>query len=179
MGSPINYAAPTNKAPAMATVNKTNPYLISSPYENMQLHTPSGLYYNHGKVYESYTPEARVYNAPPILNPMMGGFMYANGPLKNNNQGSWSGGPVEGSIQSGQQYFKPFTGNADGIINGDISMVYGNKPSYQPQPLADLFPSLNANLLQSNAANTMQGVEQYLGNNLLSSPIVTTNTQGK
>jgi hypothetical protein len=176
MGSPINYAAPSNPAPKLApTVGKGNPYLTSSPYENMQLHTPSGMYYNNGKVYESYTPEP-INRVTQALNQMTGGLMYANQP----NQTTTTGGPVEGSIQSGDQWFKPYTGNAAGIINGDLSMVgmLGSQPTYQPQPMADLFPSLNASLLQSQPASSMQGAGRFLGSNLLGLPI-TTNTQGK
>lgn len=181
MGSPINFAAPKNPAQPIASNNgRVNPYLTSSPYENMQLHTPSGLYYNNGKVYESYTPTERIYLAPARLNPMMGGLMFANGPLMQNNQGTWSGGPVEGSISSGEQWFKPYTGNAAGIINGDLSMVYGlgdkTTSSYTPQSLPNLFSTLNTNLLQSRPTGNMEGASRFLSNNLLNSPIVTDNT---
>ena len=169
MGSPINYSAPKNPAqPIAQSNNRVNPYLTNSNYENMQLHTPSGLYYNNGKVYEAYTPD-------PIQQVMnnTGFSMFGFGNNNNNRSYSTTGGPIEGSISSGDQWFRPYTGNAAGIINGDLSMVYGlgNKaPSYTPQPMADLFPTLNASLLNTTASpSSMLGAGKYLSNT--SSPI--------
>ena len=91
---------------------------------------------------------------------------------------------AEKSIKIGNQYFKPFTGNAEGIINGNLSMVslLNQQPTYQPQPMADLFSSLNSNLNSSLPQQEMlsspsYGAGRFTG--LLNSPIVTTNTQGK
>jgi len=165
---PLNFSAPTGQVQnTYAAPTRTNSYLTPSQYEGMQLHTPSGYYYQGGKMYEPYKV----------------GTKYIGGGLNvyNNN---WNAGRAvpdikEGSVQVGSQYFKPFTGSANGIINGDLSMVgmLGSQPAYQPQPMADLFPSLNANLFQSQPAGDMYGAGRFAG--LLGSPIVTTNTQGK
>jgi hypothetical protein len=97
---------------------------------------------------------------------------------------SSSGGQVEKPIKIGNQYFKPFTGNAEGIINGNLSMVslLNQQPTYQPSPMEDLFPSLNSNLnsvlsQQAMVSSPSYGAGRFTG--LLNSPIVTTNTQGK
>jgi hypothetical protein len=102
--------------------------------------------------------------------------------IPNNNLSR--GGEVEKSIKIGNQYFKPFTGNAEGIINGNLSMVsmLNQQPTYQPKPMEDLFPSLNANLnsalpQQAMLSSPSYGAGRFTG--LLNSPIVTTNTQGK
>jgi len=81
------------------------------------------------------------------------------------------------SIKIGDQYFRPFTGNAQGIINGNLSMVsmLNQQPTYQPQPMANLFPSLDTGLLQSQPTGDMSGAGRFLG--LLNSPTI--NTQGK
>jgi hypothetical protein len=193
MGSPINYSAPQNPAKSIAQSNgRVNPYLSSSPYENMQLHTPSGMYYNNGKIYESYTPDPvqQVMNTmrspfgPSAPNPGTVGGPNQGGLFgMNNNLYTTIGGPVEGSIQSGDQYFKPYTGNAPGIIDGDISMIYGlgnrTTPTYSAQQMQNLFPGLNTNFSQSQPTGSMLGAGRFLGNTTSSLPIVTTNTQGK
>ena len=174
MGSPRNLALaiPKNPAPALVQTAKPNPYLTASDYENMQLHTPSGLYYNNGKFYEPYTPNPlqRLQTFPYNT---MGGMQQ--------NQKT-TGGTVVGSISSGDQWFRPFTGNATGINMGEFSPAYAltqAAQNYQPQPLVNLFSSLDTSLLQSQPTGAMEGASRFLSNNLLGSPIVTTNTQGK
>jgi hypothetical protein len=178
MNLPLNFSAPTGQVQnTYAQPTRTNPYLASSQYEGMQLHTPSGYYFQGGKMYEPYTvgtKQVAMGGMSPFggYNPMMGGGGFG---------GRYSTVPdiKEGSVQVGSQYFKPFTGNAQGIINGDLSMtgMLGSQPAYQAQPMADLFSSLNANLLQAQPAGDMYGAGRFSG--LLGSPIVTTNTQGK
>jgi hypothetical protein len=173
---PLNFSAPTGKVQnTYAAPTRTNPYLTSSQYEGMQLHTPSGLFYQGGNVYQPYTPAPVTYG--------FGGYdpLGFRGNMNNNIA---SGGPVANSIQIGNQYFKPFTGNAQGIINGNLSMVsmLNKQPTYQPQALPNLFPSLNLNLnsalpQQAMLSSPSYGAGRFTG--LLNSPIVTTNTQGK
>lgn len=172
---PLNFSAPTGQVQnTYATPRRTNPYLTSSQYNNMQLHTPSGYYYQSGKFYEPYTPKPVTYGYDPL------GFFG----VMNINNNIARGGPVENSVKIDSQYFKPFTGNAQGIINGDLSMVsmLNKQPTYQPQALPNLFPSLNSNLnsalpQQGMLSSPSYGAGRFTG--LLNSPIVTTNTQGK
>jgi len=178
---PLNFSASTGQVQnTYAAPARTNPYLTSSQYEGMQLHTPSGLFYQGGAVYEPYTPEPVRYNPYAYTfsnwNNTIGG-----GGINNNVS---SGGPVANSVKIGSQYFKPFTGNAQGIINGDLSMVsmLNKQPTYQPQALPNLFSSLNSNLnsalpQQAMLSSPSYGAGRFTG--LLNSPIVTTNTQGK
>jgi hypothetical protein len=170
MNLPLNFSAPTGQVQnTYAAPARTNPYLTPSQYEGMQLHTPSGYYYQGGKMYEPYKVGTKQVG---VSNPFGFGFGGYN---------NYRSVPdiKEGSVQVGSQYFKPFTGSAQGIINGDLSMVgmLGSQPTYQPQPMADLFPSLNANLSQAQPTGDMYGAGRFTG--LLGSPIVTTNTQGK
>jgi hypothetical protein len=176
---PLNFSAPTGQVQnTYAAPTRTNPYLTSSQYEGMQLHTPSGLFYQGGTMYQPYTPKRPTYNPYNLL----GWGQFGNVDYMNNNLSRRS--KVENSIKIGNQYFKPFTGNAEGIINGNLSMVslLNQQPTYQPQPMADLFPSLNANLnsalpQQAMLSSPSYGAGRFTG--LLNSPIVTTNTQGK
>ena len=165
---PLNFSAPTGQVQNTYTAPaRTNPYLTSSQYEGMQLHTPSGLYYQGGNVYQPYTPEPVTYGYSPF------GFM---GGMNNRLA---SGGPVEKSVQIGSQYFKPFTGNAQGIINGNLSMVsmLNKQPTYQPQGIPNnLLNFLSAPSMQPTNNQQSSGAGRFLG--LLGSPI-TTNTQGK
>ena len=169
MNLPLNFSAPTGQVQnTYATPTRTNPYLTSSQYNNMQLHTPSGYYYQSGKFYEPYTPE------PVTYNPY--GYTFSGG--MNNN--SPRGGPVENSVKIGSQYFKPFTGNAQGIINGNLSMVsmLNQQPTYQPQGIPNnLFNFLSVPSMQQTNNQQSSGAGRFAG--LLGSPIVTTNTQGK
>lgn len=169
---PLNFSAPTGQVQnTYAAPARTNPYLAPSEYTGLQLHTPSGLYYQNGTMYEPFTyqaPKVRTtYNAwgAPVI-----------------NKEAPSGRPTSSTkdyLQIDGQYFRPFTGNAEGIVDGNLSMVgmLGSQPTYQPQQMANLFPSLNASLLQSQPTGDMYGAGRFLG--LLGSPIVTTNTQGK
>jgi len=184
---PLNFSAPTGQVQnTYAAPRKTNPYLTPSQYEGMQLHTPSGLFYQGGNVYQPYTPAPVTYG--------FGGYdpLGFRGGMNNTIGGGWGGnmsnssrgGPVANSVKIGNQYFKPFTGNAEGIINGNLSMVslLNQQPTYQPKPMEDLFPSLNANLnsalpQQAMLSSPSYGAGRFTG--LLNSPIVTTNTQGK
>jgi hypothetical protein len=194
MGNPINYSAPTGQVQnTYAAATRTNPYLTSSQYNNMQLHTPSGYYYQGGKMYEPYTPTpastSAIYANTPSNGPFAFSTQSAYGPNSNTPFGrgnvsyKTTGGPVEGSVQSGDQYFKPYTGNAPGIINGDISMIYGlgnrTTPTYSAQQMPNLFSGLNTNFYQSQPTGSMLGAGRFLGNTTSSLPIVTTNTQGK
>jgi hypothetical protein len=182
---PLNFSAPTGQVQnTYAAPARTNPYLTPSQYEGMQLHTPSGLYYQGGTMYEPYTPKRAMSGIDRLLgiNNNMNNNWY--NPLGIFNNNSSRGGQVENSIKIGNQYFKPFTGNAEGIINGNLSMVslLNQQPTYQPQPMADLFPSLNSNLnfalpQQEMLSSPSYGAGRFTG--LLNSPIVTTNTQGK
>ena len=168
----LNFSPPTGQVQnTYAAPTRTNRYLTPSQYEGMQLHTPSGLFYQGGNVYQPYTPK------PVTYNPYGYTFM---GDMNNNSP---RGGPVENSVKIGSQYFKPFTGNAEGIVNGNLSMVsmLNKQPTYQPQALPNLFPSLNSNLnsalpQQAMLSSPSYGAGRFLG--LLGSPI-TTNTQGK
>jgi hypothetical protein len=172
---PFNFSAPTGQVQnTYAAATRTNPYLTSSQYNNMQLHTPSGYYYQGGKMYEPYTPTERIY-APPARF----GNMYSHGPEMYSTQGTFSGGPVEGSVQSGEQYFKPFLGNATGIINGYLSMasMAGQGLQYQPQGIpSNLFNFLSSPNMQQPNNQQSSGAGRFAG--LLGSPI-TTNVQGK
>ena len=163
---PLNFSAPTGQVQnTYAAPKRTNPYLTSSQYEGMQLHTPSGLFYQGGNVYQPYTPEPVTYG--------FGG----NDPLgfrggMNNNIAR--GGPVANSIKIGSQYFKPFTGNAQGIINGDLSMVsmLNQQPTYQPQGVpSNLLNFLSSPNMQPTNNQQSSGAGRFLG--LLGSPITT------
>jgi hypothetical protein len=188
---PLNFAPPTGQVQnTYAAPARTNPYLTPSQYEGMQLHTPSGLFYQSGNVYQPYTPARRRSSGSspfgfggsmyqPYNTPTFGMAEYATSVGGNSSRG----GPVANSIQIGNQYFKPFTGNAEGIINGNLSMVslLNQQPTYQPQALPNLFPSFNSNLNSALPQQTMlsspsSGAGRFTG--LLNSPIIT-NTQGK
>ena len=145
----------------------------------MQLHTPSGLFYQGGTMYQPYTPAP--YN--PYQN-LFGSSMNNNwssgyNPLGIPNNNSSRGGPVENSVKIGNQYFKPFTGNAEGIINGNLSMVsmLNQQPTYQPQGVPNnLFNFLSSPNMQPTNNQQSSGAGRFLG--LLGSP-QTTNTEGK
>jgi len=185
---PLNFSAPTGQVQnTYAAPARTNPYLAPSQYEGMQLHTPSGYYYQGGTMYEPYTPARRSFGGYSPFG--FGGSMYqpSSAPfggfgssLFGFNNSSSRGSPVANSVKIGNQYFKPFTGNAEGIINGNLSMVsmLNNQPISQPQALPNLFPSLNANLSQPQliTSSPSYGAGRFTG--LLNSPI-TTNAQGK
>ena len=171
MNLPLNFSAPTGQVQnTYARLAQTNPYLTSSQYSDMQLHTPSGMYYQGGKFYEPYTvgtKQVAVNNSYPMYSGW-GSPRYNSVP-----------DIVEGSVQSGDQYFKPFTGNATGIINGDLSMaaMLGSQPKYQPQGIPNsLLNFLSAPNMQQTNNQQSSGAGRFSG--LLGSPI-TTNTQGK
>jgi hypothetical protein len=190
---PLNFSAPTGQVQnTYAAPAQTNRYLTPSQYQGMQLHTPSGLFYQGGTMYQPYTPAPyNPYKISPLALGNWGNTIGSGGNNwftgQSNNQSynnSSSGGPVANSVKIGNQYFKPFTGNAQGIINGDLSMVsmLNKQPTYQPQALPNLFPSLNSNLnsalpQQGMLSSPSYGAGRFTG--LLNSPIVTTNTQGK
>ena len=169
---PLNFAPPTGQVQnTYAAPARTNPYLTSSQYEGMQLHTPSGLFYQGGNVYEPYTAP----QSSRSFNRFFSGFSPFGMPRSNN-----SSTENKDIIKVGNQSFKPFTGNALGIVNGNLSMasMLNQQPMYQPQPMQNLFPSLNASLsqLQPMLSSPSYGAGRFTG--LLNSPI-TTNTQGK
>ena len=166
---PLNFSAPTGQVQNTYTAPaRTNPYLTSSQYEGMQLHTPSGLFYQGGNVYEPYTPKS---------SGLLGRLFFGPFGMARSNNTSTANKDI---IKVGNQSFKPFTGNAPGIVNGNLSMVsmLNQQPMYQPQPMQNLFPSLNASLsqLQPMLSSPSYGAGRFTG--LLNSPI-TTNTQGK
>ena len=188
-GMEIKYGAPTGTPTQYATPTRTNPYLTSSQYSDMQQHTPSGYYYQGGKFYEPYTVGTKQVQTSSgnSYSPFGGGY----GAFNNNQAGGYGGGYnafggyrqptyatvpdiLAGSVQSGDQYFKPFAGNAQGIINGELSMIpiTQQQRNYQPQDMANLFPALTLLSSQPNSS----GAGRFSG--LMGSPI-TTNTQGK
>lgn len=165
----LNFSPPTAQVQnTYAAPTRTNPYLTSSQYEGMQLHTPSGLFYQGGKVYEPYTA--------PQSSRSLGRFFSSPFGVPRASRTSAN----QDIVRIGNQSFRPFTGNAPGIIDGNLSMVsmLNQQPMYQPQPMQNLFPSLNANLsqLQPMLSSPSYGAGRFTG--LLNSPI-TTNTQGK
>lgn len=168
----LNFSPPT--APVQNTYAapaRTNPYLAPSQYEGMQLHTPSGLYYQGGTVYEPYTP-------PAPRNWMFG--MYNQNPFNPNPFGMRQDSKeLDKIIKIGNQSFKPFTGNAQGIVDGNLSMVsmLNQQPTYQPQGIpSNLFNFLSSPTMQQTNNQQSSGAGRFLG--LLGSP-TTTNTQGK
>jgi hypothetical protein len=173
---PLNFSAPTGQVQNNYTApTQTNPYLTPSIYKDLQYHSPSGYYYKDDIFYKPYTPEPVKYN---YNNPFdwNRSFSFGNPTQSNNETGNTvSGGLVNGSIQIDNQYFKPFTGNAKGIISGSLSPI-GLEPTYQPQGIPNnLLNFLSApNMQQTN--NQSSGAGRFLG--LLGSP-TTTNTQGK
>jgi hypothetical protein len=166
----LNFSPPTEQVQnTYAAPARTNPYLTSSQYEGMQLHTPSGYFYQGGKMYEPYK---------------VGTKLLGNGGLYGAYNNMWNGNRAvpdvkEGSVKIGKQYFKPFTGNAQGIIDGNLSMVsmLNQQPTYQPQGIPNnLFNFLSTPSMQQTNNQQSSGAGRFLG--LLGSPI-TTNTQGK
>ena len=193
MNLPLNFSAPAGQVQnTYAKSAQTNPYLTSSQYSDIQQHTPSGYYYQGGKFYEPYTVGTKqVQSGGGGYNPWTGGSGGGYGGI--GGSGSYSGWGIsnqptyatvpdilEGSVQSGDQYFKPFTGNATGIINGDLSMaaMAGKAQKSQPQGIPySLLNFLSAPNMQQTNNQQSSGAGRFSG--LLGSPIVTTNTQGK
>jgi hypothetical protein len=191
---PLNFSAPTGQVQnTYVAPTGTNRYLTPSQYKGMQLHTPSGLFYKGGTMYKPYTPAPVTYNPYNLLGGSMNNNWFTgnstNNSANNNvfanftnnsaNNNVSSGGPVENSIKIGNQYFRPFTGNAQGIINGDLSMVsmLNQQPTYQPQGIpSNLLNFLSSQNMQSTNNQQSSGAGRFLG--LLGSP-TTTNTQGK
>ncbi len=168
----LNFSPPTAQVQnTYAAPARTNQYLTPSQYEGMQLHTPSGLFYQGGNVYEPYTA--------PQPSRSLGRFFsgYSQFGMPRTSRTSNDNKDI---IKIGNQSFRPFTGNAPGIIDGNLSMVsmLGSQPTYQPQPLPNLFTSLNANLSQPQLITSAPsyGAGRFTG--LLNSPIIT-NAQGK
>ena len=154
-GMEIKYGAPTAMANRYATPTRANPYLTSSQYSDMQQHTPSGYYYQGGKFYEPYTVGTKTISTQPRIS-QFGGASYVLG------RPVYSTVPdiAEGSVQSGSQYFKPFAGNAQGIINGNLSMAaLSGQNTYQPQAMSNLF----AGLLAPSASAQQGGVGRFTG----------------
>ena len=194
-GLALNFSAPTGRVSNPYTATRTNPYLTSSQYSDMQLHTPSGYYYQGGKFYEPYTVGTKQVQTSSGNSYSPFGQSVGYG-INANQYGGYGGGYnffgnyrqptyatvpdiLEGSVQSGDQYFKPFTGNATGIINGDLSMAaMTGQNNYQPQGIPDnLLNFLSApNMHQTNNQQS-SGAGRFSG--FLGSPIVTTNAQGK
>jgi len=170
---PLNFAPPTGQVQNTYTApTRTNPYLTSSQYEGLQLHKPSGLFYQGGTVYEPYTPKP-----PNIFSMLFGGYSPFGGvgrsPFTN------TANEDKGAIKVGSQSFKPFTGNAQGIVNGNLSMVsmLNKQPTLQPQGVpSNLLNFLSSPSMQPTNNQQSSGAGRFLG--LLGSPI-TTNVQGK
>lgn len=192
MNLPLNFSAPTGQAQnAYTQPTRTNPYLTSSQYSDMQLHTPSGMYFQGGKFYEPYTVGTKQVQTSSgnSYNPFGASFGNSGYGSIGSSFGGWGYNQptyatvpdiLEGSVQSGEQYFKPFTGNATGIINGDLSMasMAGQAQQYQPQGIPNnLLNFLSAPNMQQTNNQQSSGAGRFSG--LLGSPIVTTNTQGK
>lgn len=177
---PLNFSAPTGQVQnTYAAPTRTNRYLTPSQYEGMQLHTPSGLYYQGGTMYQPYTPAPVMYNPLGFMGGMNNNWSSGYNPLGIPNNNSSRGGPVANSVKIGNQYFKPFTGNAEGIINGNLSMVsmLNQQPTYQPQGIpSNLLNFLSAPNMQPTNNQQSSGAGRFLG--LLGSP-QTTNTEGK
>jgi hypothetical protein len=169
---PLNFSAPTGQVQnTYAAPARTNAYLTPSQYEGMQLHTPSGLFYQGGNVYEPYTAP----QSSRSFSRFFSGFSPFGMPRSNNASTA-----NKDILTIGTQSFKPFTGNAPGIIDGNLSMVsmLNQQPMYQPQALPNLFSNLNSSLTQPTMLSAPSfGAGRFTG--LLNSPIVTTNTQGK
>ena len=167
---PLNFSAPTGQVQNNYSVPaRTNPFLAPSQYAGMQLHTPSGLYYQGGNVYEPYTVGTKLLSS--------GGLFGAYNNMWNRNRAVPD--VKEGSVQIGSQYFKPFTGNAQGITNGNLSMVsmLNQNPTLQPQGVpSNLLNFLSTPSMQQTNNQESSGAGRFLG--LLGSP-TTTNTQGK
>ena len=170
---PLNFSAPTGQVQNTYTAPaRTNPYLTPSQYEGMQLHTPSGLFYQGGNVYEPYTVGTKYVGGG-------GGGQFGGYNLYGWGRGSAVPDIKEGSVQVGSQYFKPFTGNAQGIIDGNLSMVsmLNKQPTLQPQGVpSNLLNFLSSPSMQPTNNQQSSGAGRFLG--LLGSPI-TTNVQGK
>jgi len=152
-GMAINYGVPTGTPTQYATPTRANPYLTSSQYSDMQQHTPSGMYYQGGKFYEPYTVGTK-----QVQTRGGGGNSFNWGW----NQPTYATVPdiLAGSVQSGSQYFKPFAGNAQGIINGQLSMAgMAGQNTYQPQATPNLF----AGLLAPSASAQQGGVGRFTG----------------
>jgi hypothetical protein len=159
-GMEIKYGAPTAMANRYATPTRANPYLTSSQYSDMQQHTPSGYYYQGGKFYEPYTVGTKTVATGSGSN--SGGWRIGNSPFGLYSPPTYSTVPdiKEGSVQSGSQYFKPFAGNAQGIINGNLSMAASSgQNTYQPQAMANLF----AGLLAPSETTQQGGVGRFTG----------------
>ena len=177
MNLPLNFSAPTGQVQNnYAQPTRTNPYLTSSQYSDMQLHTPSGYYFQGGKMYEPYTVGTKQV-AVGSYSP----FAWSGWGNNWSNQQRYNTVPdiLEGSVQSGDQYFKPFTGNATGIINGDLSMagMAGQAQQYQPQGIpSSLLNFLSTPNMQQTNNQQSSGAGRFSG--LLGSPIAT-NIQGK
>jgi hypothetical protein len=171
---PLNFSAPTEQvrntyvAPA-----RTNPYLTSSQYDGLQLHTPSGLFYQGNTVYEPYTP--------PPPNPMSWMFGNYNPTVPSYGTSPTPFGPSNKTpaetlktIQIGDKSFREFKGDAQGIINGNLSMVnmLNQQPTYQPQGIpSNLLNFLSAPSMQQTNNQDSSGAGRFLG--LLGSPITT------
>jgi len=158
MNLPLNFSAPTGQVQnTYAASERTNQYLTPSQYEGMQLHTPSGYYYQGGKMYQPYTPEPVTYNPYQNVFNWNKGFSWENPSNQSNN--------VANSVKIGNQYFKPFTGNAQGIINGDLSMVsmLNQQPTSQPQGVpSNLLNFLSSQNMQPTNNQQSSGAGRFL-----------------
>jgi hypothetical protein len=158
---PLNFSAPTGQVQNTYTApTRTNSSLTPSQYQGMQLHTPSGLYYQGGTMYEPFTPtppqpQAVNFYGSPLYSQPLNPFDYNRTPPEPDN-----------SIKVGEQYFRPFTGNAQGVVNGNLSMVgmLGSQPTYQPQGIPNsLLNFLPPPSMSQTGSQPSFGAGRFLG----------------
>jgi len=185
----INYGL-SQKAPNIVSAPKSNVDVNSilglspSQYSGFKTVGDTGYFMKDSKLYQPYTP-SRVsyvrnsifgpvtYNPtgmmPSAPSPIMGGFGmggYSGGYQRR-------GGPVSGTIYSGDQAFKPiedkvnlkgFNYNADeGTYDPSMAYVYANtpKPTFNPTPNVTSFLSAPTAM---NTPTGNYGAGRYLGN---------------
>ena len=165
---PLNFSAPTGQVQnTYAAPVRVNPYLTPSQYEGLQLHTPSGLFYQGNTVYEPYTPPP-----PNLINLMFGN--YNQSPMYPLLAPSQTPAEKLKTIKIGDKSFREFKGDAKGIVNGNLSMVsmLNQQPTYQPQGIPNnLLNFLSAPSMQQTNNQDSSGAGRFLG--LLGSPITT------
>jgi len=158
--------------------------LANSQYDGLQSVKDTGYFYGDNKMYQPYTPSPVSYYRntafgpmqynptgmmPSEPSPIMGGFGmggYSGGYQRR-------GGPVSGTIYSGDQAFKPiedkvnlkgFNYNADeGTYDPSMAYVYANtpKPTFNPTPNVTSFLSAPTAM---NTPTGNYGAGRYLGN---------------
>lgn len=186
----LNYGL-SQKAPNIVSAPKSNVDvnamlgLSPSQYSGFQTVGDTGYFMKDSKLYQPYTPSGRsfVRQGPYGLQTYNGtnnafGTYTAPQPAPywagGGYLGGWSpsGGPVEGTIYSGSQAFKPITDvdlkgfnyNADeGTYDPSMAYVYANtpKPTFNPTPNVTSFLSAPTAM---NTPTGNYGAGRYLGN---------------